>query len=299
MKNNKILLFGKFGQLGSYLYQELQDLNLQAYDYPEIDFNQPESIGQLIDQIKPGLIINAAAYTAVDQAEEEQSLAFNINGHTVGVIAEKARKNQAGLIHYSTDFVFDGSKGTDYTEEDETNPINVYGESKLLGEKKIIQAGGSYLIFRLSWVYSFNNPSFPTKVLNWARQYKTLRIVDDQISNPTWAMMVAQKTVEIVKQYQDNWFFEFEKLVGIYHLVGKGSVSRYDWAQAILDLDPDKGQQIAKRILPAKSSDFPTPANRPNYSALDCTKFLETFDLGLPDWKVSLANAMKKITSVN
>ncbi|MCB2178767.1 dTDP-4-dehydrorhamnose reductase [bacterium] len=288
----KILLFGKNGQLGSRLNHKLQGNNLEAYDYPEVDFNRPDSLAQIIDQIQPALIINAVAYTAVDQAEEQSQMADNINGHSVGVLAEKAKALQAGLIHYSTDYVFDGKKGSLYTEEDTPNPINVYGSSKLLGEEKTIQAGGSYLVFRLSWVYSTTNNSFVTKVLGWSRKLETLKIVDDQISNPTWAEMVACKTLEIINRYEDDWYAAFQPLAGIYHLVGKGAVSRYEWAKAILALDPHKEEQIATQLLPAKSTAFPTPAERPLLSGLEVRKFERTFGLEIPDWHTSLVEAM-------
>lgn len=290
----KILLFGKVGQLGSRLFQLLQGYNLEAYDFPEVDFNQPDSLAPIIDSAQPALIINAAAYTAVDKAEEMHTMADNINGHSVGVLAAKAKELGAGLIHYSTDYVFDGKKGSLYTEDDTPSPINVYGSSKLLGEEKTIQAGGSYLIFRLSWVYSTTNPSFVTKVLEWSRKHETLRIVDDQISNPTWAEMVARNTIEIVNRYADNWSAAFQPLTGIYHLVGKGAVSRFEWAKATLALDPHKEEQVTTQLLPAKSDEFPTPAARPMLSGLEVTKFENTFGLTIPEWHTSLKEAMAK-----
>ncbi len=291
--NKKILLFGKNGQLGSRLDHLLQGENMVSYDYPDVDFNQPGTLATLIDEIQPALIINPAAYTAVDLAEEKVELANNINGHAVGVIAQKAKELKAGLIHYSTDYVFDGNKGGLYTEEDTPNPINVYGSSKLLGEQQVIQAGGSYLIFRLSWVYSTNFPSFVTKTLSWARKNETLKIVDDQVSNPTWADMVARKTLEIVHQYADDWYSAFQPLTGVYHMVNKGAVSRYAWAKEILALDPNKEEQVTTQVVPVPSSTFPTPAVRPLFSGLDVTKFEQTFGLELPTWQASLAESMQ------
>jgi dTDP-4-dehydrorhamnose reductase len=290
MLSKPILLFGKTGQLGSVLNVKFQNYNLQAYDYPEVDFNQPEQVRQLILQIQPGLIINAAAYTAVDQAEQEPEKAFNINGYSVQAIAESAKKIGAILIHYSTDYIFDGKKQSLYTEEDQANPINVYGESKLLGEKKIIETEGHYLIFRLSWVFSLTHPSFVTKVLEWTRKFKTLRIVDDQTSSPTWANMVAEKTLTLIQK--DNVADLIKSKPGVYHLAGRGTVSRFEWAKAILELDPLRSEQMTREILPAKTADFPTPASRPKFSGLDCTKFETTFNLKIPDWKFSLAQAL-------
>jgi len=290
MLTKPILLFGKTGQLGSVLYKKLQPYNLQAYDYPEIDFNQPDAVSQLIQHIQPGLIINAAAYTNVDQAEKEVEKAHNINGHSVGAIAEAAKNSGAYLIHYSTDYVFDGAKSSLYTEHDQPNPISVYGESKLLGEKKIIESQGNYFIFRLSWVFSLTHPSFVTKVLEWSRKFETLNIVDDQTSNPTWANMVADKTISLIKKPDLAKLFQSKR--GVYHLVSTGAVSRLEWAKAILELDPHSTEQKTREILPAKSADFPTPAARPEFSGLDCSKFETTFKLKLPNWKHSLAEAM-------
>jgi dTDP-4-dehydrorhamnose reductase len=291
MLSKPILLFGKTGQLGSVLNGKFQNYNLLAYDYPEVDFNIPEQVRQLIFQIQPGLIINAAAYTAVDQAEQEPEKAFNINAYSVQAIAESAKKIGASLIHYSTDYVFDGVKKSLYTEEDQPNPINVYGESKLLGEDKIIESGGSYFIFRLSWVFSLTHPSFVTKVLEWTKKFKTLRIVDDQTSSPTWANMVAEKTLTLIQK--DNVADLMKSKPGVYHLAGKGTVSRFEWAKAILELDPLRSEQMTREILPAKTADFPTPASRPKFSGLDCTKFETTFNLKIPDWKISLAQAIR------
>ena len=292
MLSNTILLFGKTGQLGFVLNKKLELYNLIAYDYPEIDFNHPGKIRQLILQLKPGLIINAAAYTSVDLAEQESEKAYNINGHAVGAIAEAAKAIGAYLIHYSTDYVFDGTKTSLYTEEDQPNPINVYGKSKLLGEQKIIDTAGDYLIFRLSWVFSLTHPSFVTKVLEWTKKFETLRIVDDQTSNPTWANMVAEKTIELIQKDNASEFLKTKR--GIYHLVGKGVVSRYEWAKSILEIDQHSSGRKFTEILPAKSSDFPTPATRPRFSGLECTKFETTFDLKLPNWKYSMAQAFNE-----
>jgi len=295
MQSKKVLLFGKNGQLGSVLTKYLAHYDLKALDYPEVDFNQPDSLSGVVLTFKPSLIINAAAYTAVDQAEEEVDKANNINGIAVGVIAKAAKKLGAGLIHYSTDYIFDGQKTRLYQEDDLPNPINVYGSSKLLGEQQVTQSGVNFLIFRLSWVYSTTHPSFVKSVLAWARKHETLRIVDDQTSNPTWANMVAQKTVEIVRMAEDQFSGFFQEHSGIYNLVGKGAVSRYDWAKAILELDPNKSEQITRKIQRATSEEFNTPAQRPTYSGLDCRKFEHTFNLELPNWKASLAEALSGV----
>ena len=295
MSAPKILLFGKTGQLGSQLNKNLAHYNLEAFDYPEVDFNDPGQLYELVISLKPALIVNAAAYTAVDQAEDHTKMAFRINAYAVEAIAQAAKKLNTPLIHYSTDYVFDGKKDRLYTEIDHPNPINVYGKSKLLGEEKIIQSGADHLIFRLSWVYSNSHPCFLRSILDWSRIHETLRIVDDQISNPTWARLVAEKTAQIIEKSVGDWPAFFSQLNGIYHLVGKGAVSRFDWAKAILELDPNKTEQKTTELLRAKSADFQTPAQRPAFSGLDCTRFEKTFNIDLPDWKLSLMEAMREI----
>ncbi|MDY6873992.1 MAG: dTDP-4-dehydrorhamnose reductase, partial [Chloroflexota bacterium] len=196
---NKILLLGNTGQVGWELHRSLLTLGeLVALDYPEIDMADPDNIRKTVRAVKPGLIINATAYTDVDKAESEPELAMAINGTGPGILAEEAKRLDAALIHYSTDYVFDGAKGAPYTEEDEPNPINVYGETKLAGERTVQAVDGAYLIFRTSWVYSLRRPCFVTKVLKWAREQETLRIVDDQISSPTWARTLAEATAQVI-----------------------------------------------------------------------------------------------------
>jgi len=289
----RVLLFGKNGQLGSSLNRLLSEEDLHAFDYPEIDFLKPDQISKLIQEIAPNIIINAAAYTAVDKAESDQTAAMQINGTTVGVIADMAKEIRAGLIHYSTDYVFRGESKAQYIETDEPDPINYYGLSKLRGEQNIIAVDGSFLTLRLSWVYSTDFPSFVTKVLEWSRKNETLQIVDDQVSKPSWAEMLAYKTIEALNFIgTENVFDRMKAFSGIFHLAGQGEASRFDWANEILANDPDKGDQITTSVVPVKSTAFPTPADRPLYSVLDCSKFEHTFGLSLPDWKTSLVEAM-------
>lgn len=285
----RILLLGKTGQLGSELNDVLPKFGeLHAYDYPEIDLADADGMRALVRKIVPDLIYNATAYTAVDRAESEIRLAEAINAQGVRLLAEEAAKLDALLVHYSTDYVFDGEKGAPYLEDDVTNPLSVYGSSKLHGEEGIVDVGGAYLVFRTSWVYSLRNESgFVKKVLGWARKNEKLSIVDDQISSPTWARTLAELSTEILREGLPT----LKEKRGIYHLAGKGYVSRLDWAREILALDPAKDEQIVKEIRPAKSSDFPTPAQRPTFSALDCTLFEKTFSLNIPTWQESLQKA--------
>jgi len=292
-----ILLIGKNGQLGWDLNRTLATLGeLCAVDYPEIDLERPEKVRDLISQIRPQVIINAAAYTAVDQAETEQARAWKINALAPGVLAEEACHLNAVLIHYSTDYVFDGKKGAPYVEEDASNPLNFYGRSKLEGERLVQAAGGTFLILRTSWVYSLRQQGgFVNKVLRWSRQQETLRMVSDQIANPTWCRMLAEVTAQLLTRGIE----QICEHSGLYHLAGSGYASRYDWAKLILELDPKKSEQKVKEILPALTSDFPTPAQRPLFSALDCRHFQDTFGLQLPDWMRALKYAMEGISNPN
>ncbi len=285
----RLLLLGNTGQLGWELQRTLQPLGVVgACDYPEIDLADSASIRETVRGCRPDVIVNAAAYTAVDKAESEPELAEAINNFGPGLLAEEARNLNAILVHYSTDYVFDGDKGIPYQEADPPHPINVYGASKLAGEQAIQSVGGDYLIFRTAWVYSLRRDSFVSKVLGWARNNETLRIVDDQVSNPTWARMLAEVTAQVLARGMDY----MRERAGLYHLAGDGYTSRYAWAKEILSLDPKKQEHKMIQLLPAKSADFPTPAQRPLFSALECGKFTASFGLCLPAWAKALSLAM-------
>lgn len=287
----RIFLLAKNGQLGWELHRALLPLGeVTAVDFPQVNLEQPDTYVGLVRDFKPDLIINPAAYTAVDTAETEQERARNINAVAAGILAQEARRFNAALIHYSTDYVFDGKKGALYIEDDKPNPLNMYGLSKLEGERAIQAADCEHLILRTSWVYSMRMVGgFVAKVLEWSRKQKQLRMVTDQISNPTWARMLAEITALVLSR-GDGFLRE---RTGLYHLAGGGYASRYEWAQKILELDPNQKEQIATEMLPALTSDFPTPAERPLFSALDCSKFENTFDLKIPDWKTVLELAMR------
>lgn len=292
----KILLLGKDGQLGWELQRELMPLGeVLALDYPEIDLARPETLRDPVRQARPQLILNATAYTAVDRAESEAKLAMSINGKAPRLLAELAQEGNSALVHYSTDYVFDGQKGSPYLETDVPNPLNVYGRSKLVGETGVAQSNAAYLILRTSWVYSLRRESFVTKVLEWSRQQPTLRIVSDQVGNPTWARALASATALLLAKAGTKpagWIHERR---GVYHLAGNGHASRFEWAKAILRLDPCRHEQRCQEILPAQSSEFPTPALRPLFSALDCRRFSETFGLQLPPWGDTLGLAMQTV----
>jgi len=290
----KILLLGSNGQVGWELNRTLLTLgDVVALDYPQIDLADPESIRSIVREIKPTIIVNATAYTDVDKAEKEHELAMAINGTGPGILADEANKLGAALIHYSTDYVFDGTKGAPYTEEDVPNPLNVYGETKLAGERAVYDNAGAYLVIRTSWVYSLRRPCFVTKVIEWAHQSESLRIVDDQISSPTWARTLAEATAQIIAQGRTEPVGYLQEKSGLYHLTGGGSCTRYEWAKFILEMDPHKEEQVVTELIPVSSNVFPTPAIRPRNSTLSNKKFTETFGLMCGPYQEALSLVLK------
>jgi len=292
----RILLIGNTGQLGWELERSLAALGeLQACDYPQVDLADNESLRQVLHQCKPELIINAAAYTAVDHAESEPDLANAINTIAPAIMAEEALLSGAAFIHFSTDYVFDGFKGSPYLETDPPNPLSVYGRTKLAGEREVQQIGGAYLVLRTSWVYSLRRDSFVSKVLQWARSQPRLKLVTDQVSGPTWARMLAEVTSHLILLGADDLVDWLSEQHGLYHLAGSGYCSRFEWGQEVLRLDPHKEEQIVQELLPALMVEFSTPARRPQFSALNCDSFSQTFHLQLPDWKIALKLAMETV----
>ena len=290
----RILLLGNTGQLGWELERTLAPLGeLIALDYPEINLADEKGIKEILSVSQPQVIVNATAYTAVDRAESERELAMAVNRDGAGLLAEQALQLRAVLIHYSTDYVFDGEKGAPYVETDVPHPINVYGESKLAGERAVEQAGGSYLILRTSWVYSLRRDSFVTKVLAWGRQQRQLRLVSDQVGNPTWCRMLAEVNAQFLSAAGPDPFAWIGARKGVYHLAGDGFASRLDWGKAILENDPRHEEQVVENLIAALTAEFPTPAQRPLFSALNCEVFKRTFGLNLPSWQAALRLAMK------
>ena len=290
----QILLIGKNGQLGWELERTLTTLgSVTAMSHAEIDLEQPEAIRALVRQERPHLIVNAAAYTAVDKAESERDRAWSVNAIAPGILAEEAQRVKAAFIHYSTDYVFDGQKRTPYLESDVPNPINAYGHSKQGGERLIQDVGDAYIILRTSWVYSLRQQNgFVNKVLQWAHQNEVVRIVKDQFGSPTWARMLAEETSSLVAASGDQLYDFIKSRQGIYHAAGKGGVTRLEWAQAILRYDPNLAEQRVKKLEGAMTSEFPTPAARPAFSALSCERFETTFNLHVPNWEESLQLAL-------
>ena len=290
-----ILLLGKIGQLGSELERQLGPLgNLVVLDYPEIDFTHPRDAAQIVAKATPDLIVNAVAYTNVDKAETEHGTCDLINCESVIEIAKTARKIGAGLIHVSTDYVFDGFKNAPYCEDDPTHPLNYYGLSKMNAEKGIRANTDAFWIFRTAWLYSLTRDDFVSKVLKWSRSQAQMRVVADQVGSPTWASMLAEKIVAAVRNGGERPVEYLRQTQGTYHLAGDGVASRLEWVRKILELDPHREEQVVSDLIPAATTDFPTPATRPLYTALDCSKFKNTFKLELPAWDESLAAAMQR-----
>ena len=294
----KILLFGAQGQLGWELCRSLAPLGHlitagrhPSHTYP-LDLSDLHSLKSLIEDLKPQLLINAAAYTAVDQAESEPDLAHRINGDAPGVMAETASALGIPLIHYSTDYVFNGQGQQPYLESDPTDPLNVYGHSKRSGELAVESQGGHYFIFRTSWVYGLRGKNFLLTILRLARQKTELTIVHDQIGAPTWSRSIADLTAQILAQGCHNFPEFFESHSGIYHLTAAGETNWHHFAQTIVSLDPHKTEHCLQHIKPIPSSAYPTPARRPAYSRLNNQKLQQTFKLQLPDWEVLLRLAL-------
>ena len=295
----KIVLIGKNGQLGWELQQILPALGeVIALSRSDLDLSVPDTIQKTVTELKPQLIVNAAAYTEVDLAESQIDLATNINALAPGILAEVSCSIGAVFIHYSTDYVFDGKLERPYNESDPVNPLNMYGKSKYQGEENIKQVGDAYLIFRTSWVYSMRGNSFVNKVLGWSRKNTTLKIVSDQISSPTWARALAEATNSALVENSIDLLETIREKHGVYHLAGSGYTSRYEWATQILANDPNQAEQVVQAIEPVSSDEFPTPALRPLFTALDCSKFEQIFGLRLPKWEESLQKAMAKQTAV-
>ena len=274
-----ILITGKNGQVGtelSRLYHSRQDVVLTGRD--ECDLSNEQSIRDTVRRVKPAVILNAGAYTAVDQAEKEPSLCFAINAHAPRVLAQEAARLDALLIHYSTDYVFNGEKAEPYLETDPISPVNIYGESKAAGEAAIAEAATRFLVLRTSWVYGAHGKNFLRTMLRLGAERPELRIVDDQLGAPTSAAAIASATARLVEQ-------SLSGARGIYHMTAAGSTSWAGFARAIFQAGMLTAQP---RVQPIPSSAYPTPARRPANSVLSNDKFAHAFGFRLPTWQQQL-----------
>ena len=291
----RLLITGADGQVGWELRQTLMPLGeVIAMDRKACDLSKLQDLPRIIREAAPDIIVNAAAYTAVDKAEEEEPLATLINGTAVGVIADEARKLNALLIHYSTDYVYDGTKTAPYTEDDLPHPLNAYGRSKLAGERAMEQCRGSYLILRTSWVYAARGRNFLQTVLRLARERDELRVVADQIGAPTWARDIAGATATIAQRARR----EIEQGAfnsGQFNVTAAGETSWFGFAEAIcVNLAQQTGsQRRSPKICPIGSVEYPVPAVRPKNSRMTAERVRVRFGISLPDWKQALARCMK------
>jgi dTDP-4-dehydrorhamnose reductase len=297
MQNTKILVFGRVGQVGWELRHKLACLGeVTAIDYPEIDFSKPDSIRTTVRAAEPTVIINAAAYTAVDKAESDPDLAMAINGTAPGVIAEEAKRLGSLLVHYSTDYVFDGTKPSPYVETDAPNPINVYGKTKLAGDQAIQSVGGEYLILRTSWVYGARGSNFLLTMLRLAQERTELQIVDDQIGAPTSSECIAQATANILAQLLAPSGGGLDGRSGTYNLTSTGETTWFGFAKVLLTKSSGTFGFTVPSLIPIKTRDFPRPAKRPANSRLSCQRLEQTFGIRMPYWEHALSLVLDTLT---
>lgn len=276
----KVLLLGKNGQVGWELHRTLCPLGeIVATDRRDLDITDFDRLRETVGSLKPQVIVNATAYTAVDKAEDEPELALRINGEAPGVLAEEAKRCGALLVHYSTDYVFDGTKNGPYTEEDTPNPLNVYGRTKLAGEEAIRSVEGNHLIFRTSWVYGERGHNFYLTILRLAREKEEIRVVDDQIGAPTWCRTIAENTAFILAQgvnREEGYHAYYEARRGLYHMTAAGQTSWYEFAKCIAETVPPEERKL-RRIVPIKTSEYGYKARRPLNSVMENGKIKKAF----------------------
>lgn len=292
-----ILITGRNGQLGFELCRTLAPLGpIVAVDVDEMPLEDTAAIRKTVRALRPSLIVNAAAYTAVDRAEDEADLALAVNGVAPAVLADEMKSLGGALVHYSTDYVFDGKKKKPYTESDRPRPLSVYGETKRAGEDAVRGAGLPHLIFRTSWVYGARGRNFLRTILGAATAGKPLRVVDDQHGAPTWCRMLAEATALVLAATgavsRPDVLSDYG---GLYHLAAAGATTWHGFAAAILDLAPDEVRAKSAGLNPMATREYPAKARRPANSRLDCGRIRETFGIALPDWKESLRQVMAEV----
>ena len=290
----KILLLGRNGQVGRALSPLLPQLGeLVALGRNEADFDDPVALGALVRREEPDLIVNAAAYTAVDAAEDDRAAAFRVNAEAIGAIGEAARSVAAFVVHYSTDFVFDGSGEVPYRESDTTRPLSVYGESKRAGEVALQHSGAVHMILRTSWVYADRGKNFPLAILNLAKSRASLDVVSDEIGAATSSRLIADATIAALRQVMDN-----RGLGGLYHVAAAGAASRFDLARFIVAEARAAGAELALHpdaIRPIPARDYAAKARRPLNSRLDATRFQTTFGYFFPTWQEGIRQLIKTL----
>jgi dTDP-4-dehydrorhamnose reductase len=294
----EILLLGANGQVGWELQRSLAPLGkVKACDRLEANLENLDKIRTLVQVHRPEVIVNAAAYTAVDQAESEQEKAYQINAEAVAVLADEAKRINSWLIHYSTEYVFDGTKKDAYVETDETNPQSVYGKSKLQGEEEIKKSSCKYLIFRTSWVYSTHGANFPKHMIRLAKEQSQLKVVDDQVGAPTSAELIADVTSLCLHRIAQN-DTSAQNMIGTYHITPAGETSWHGYTKFIFTEMQRLGstfRTVLENIVPISTSEYPQPAMRPSNSQLDTQKLRETFNIYLPPWQFHVRRLIKEL----
>ncbi|MDR5751452.1 MULTISPECIES: dTDP-4-dehydrorhamnose reductase [unclassified Caballeronia] len=293
----KVLLLGANGQVGWELARSLMPLGtVVALTREQADLAAPEKLGPLVDSMRPDIIVNAAAYTAVDEAEQAEPMALIINGQAVGELAAAARRLGALLVHYSTDYVFDGAIERAWREEDAPAPINAYGRSKLAGEQAIAASQCDHLVFRTTWVYAARGKNFLRTILRLAGEREELRVVSDQVGAPTSARLIgdltAQCLAQVIKERRANVFAS-----GLFHMTAAGSTSWHGFAASVIDYARATGKfpVATNRVIPIGTQDYPLPARRPANSRLDCSLFDQRFELVRPTWEVPMRQTIDQI----
>lgn len=291
-QRTRILLIGSNGQVGWELCRTLAPLgeviaaSLEGEQGPAIDLMDAGALRRLVEDTRPDAVINAAAYTAVDPAETDRERAWRINAEAVGELGAVLADRGVPILHYSTDFVFPGTSDHPYREDDTPGPLNVYGETKLGGERALLESGAPALIFRTSWVYGARGSNFLLTMLRLFRERAELRVVDDQIGSPTWSRMLAEISAQVLYRVLRGEL-DLSQAGGLYHLSGAGQVSWYGFACAILEASGEECD-----LIPIPSSEYPAPARRPAFSVLDNRRFQDTFGLAMPEWRLSLAHCL-------
>lgn len=299
----RILVTGAMGQLGWELTRALRPCGevvsaarrVHAPDVLPVDLSSPDSLRNLIRKVRPQLIVNAAAYTAVDKAEEEKELASAVNGVAPGILAEEAKALNAALIHYSTDYVFDGRETEPYKEDDRPNPVNVYGRTKLEGERAVAAIDAAHLTLRTSWVYGTRGKNFLLTLRRLARERDAVSVVDDQIGAPTWSRLIASATMRIVIQAKGDVSGYINERRGLYHMTCAGRTSWFGFAKEIIaSLEAEGGGRVAE-VIPITTADYPQAAQRPAWSVLDNRRLAQTFNIQLADWRETAQSVLKEL----
>ncbi len=294
----RILIVGAAGQVGVELQRSFSDLgSITAVDLESVDLADADQTRALVRRVRPGLILNAAAYTAVDRAESQPDLAMAINATAPRILAEEALQLNALLVHYSTDYVFDGEKQQPWVETDAPNPLSVYGASKLAGEQAIEQAGGRYLIFRTSWVYGPHGNNFLLTMLRLARERESLSIVNDQFGSPTTSIELAKATRTIAEGVLSGRFGSSTNWAGLYHTTCSDSTTWFGFAQAIFAGAAALLHIKPPELTPLATKDYPTPARRPRNSVLSNQKLYDRFGVRLPSWQAALDQVLQGLSS--